>query len=211
MKNIKFGFTLSELLITVGIIGTMLLILTPVLRNAIPNQPLVMFKKAYFITERTISELVNDDGLYPENFDNAAKDFLANTVEVKYNGKTFSGSSKFCGLFAEKLNLKTIVSCSSAVTFTNGTASAGNFKTSDNIVYSMPITDFASATDAYEIHIDTNDSKAPNCFYNASSCIAPDRFKIKVYQNGRVAVDGVREIQYLGATNTSKRAEEFDD
>ena len=69
------------------------------------------------------------------------------------------------------------------------------------------ISSFADETTAQEIYIDVNGMKKPNCFYNTTSCKRPDRFTIKVYQDGRVEADGTMEIEYLNKVNISKDAE----
>ena len=61
-----------------------------------------MFKKAYYIAERIVYELVNDDDLYPSK--EGLYSGLDNTTEANYNGTTYSGNTKFCSLFAHKVN-----------------------------------------------------------------------------------------------------------
>lgn len=212
MKNKKRGFTLSEVLVTIAVIAFIAAILFPSLKNAIPNQSLVMFKKAYYLTERVVSELVNDDDMYPYKYSDAEEappQNFGNTDAKTINGETFGGNSKFCNFFSTKINIKSDVDCTTK-TFVDGEISSGQFISTDNITYILPITDFASAIDPYSIFVDVNGEKAPNCMYNSESCIAPDRFEIKIYQSGRLVVDGIREKQYLQASNIKKTAEEFE-
>ena len=54
-------FTLGEMVVTVGVVGFLAMVLLPVLKDVMPNQEQVMFKKANYTTERSVAELVNDD------------------------------------------------------------------------------------------------------------------------------------------------------
>lgn len=198
---IKRGFTLAEMTITLGLIGVLAVILLPVLKNSQPNEEMLKFKKAYYITERIVSELVNDDELYPEPDAVGAADYLGNTEAVTFHGQEFSGHDKFCKLFAEKVNTASAenASCVATALFESG----GSFATSDGIVWILPVTSFDEENTPYEIQIDTNGTKAPNCSF-AEACQNPDRFTIKVFQDGRVMVDGEKEIEYLNRTRITK-------
>lgn len=201
----KKGFTLAEMVVTLGLIGVLAVILMPMLRDVQPNEEMLKFKKAYYIAERVIAELVNDEDLYPDSDDPEVPQFFGNTARANYKGGDYDGDTKFCGLFAAKLNRSSEVDCTEK-TFADGTAPSGNVTTSDSMVWILPITNFADADTAEEIQIDVNGNKAPNCFYNAEACARPDRFTIKVFQDGRVMVDGPMEIEYLNRTKISKDA-----
>lgn len=209
MMNKKQGFTFSEMLITMGIMAVILMILIPAVKNLQPNQSLVMFKKAYYVAERAVSEIVNDDDFYPEVDDPDANPFLGNIQAINHQGETYQGQTKFCRLFAQKLNIKSNVNCSASKQFVNKTVSEGQFTTSDGVVWVLPITNFASDSTKYDIYMDVNGDRGPNCLYSAN-CSAPDRFNIKIYQNGRLVLEGKREQQYLGTTDVSKTAGDFD-
>lgn len=201
----KKGFTLAEMVTTLGIIGVLAVILMPMLRDVQPNEEMLKFKKAYYIAERVIAELVNDEDLYPDSDDPEVPQFFGNTETVNYKGEDYQGNTKFCELFAAKINRSSEVDCSEK-TFEDGTAPSGTVTTSDSMVWILPITDFADADTAANIQVDVNGDKAPNCSYNAATCAKPDRFTINVFQDGRVMVDGQMEIEYLNRTKISKDA-----
>lgn len=201
----KKGFTLAEMIATLGIIGVLAVILMPMLSGVQPNEEMLKFKKAYYIAERVIAELVNDEDLYPDSDVAGAPQFFGNTEAVNYKNEVRQGNTKFCELFATKINKSSEVDCTEK-TFADGTAPSGSVNTSDSMVWILPITNFADANTAEEIQIDVNGNKAPNCFYNATTCARPDRFTIKVFQDGRVMVDGQMEIEYLNRTKISKDA-----
>lgn len=205
----KYGFSLGEMLVTIGIVAFLAAVLLPVLKNVLPNEELMLFKKSYYITERAIAELVNDDDLYPEA-DAEDNPYLGNTTTVEYNGKNYQGDTKFCELFAMKLNRMSEIDCTEK-TFTDGVVPDGTLTTNDKVVWLLPITAFDSETVAQDIQMDVNGDKAPNCFYDAETCKKPDRFTVHVYQDGRVMVDGIMEREYLyrkDITNDAKNETE---
>ena len=67
-------------------------------------------KKTTFVVERVVNELSSDDYLYPNNGEYSS---LSNTDSVTYNGVTHGGLTKFCTLFASRINKKpgTEVNC----------------------------------------------------------------------------------------------------
>ena len=213
MSKMKNGFTFSEMVITMGIMSVILMILIPAVKNLQPNQSLVMFKKAYYVAERAVSELVNDDDFYPDPDDVNMNYNLGNVEKVPINAdEWYEGETKFCGLFGRKLNVMSESSpkCDSALKFEDKQLPKGHYITSDGVVWLLPITEFPDKDTKYDIFMDVNGDRAPNCFYNASGCVSPDRFNIKIYQNGRLTIEGKREQQYLKETNVSKTAGEFD-
>lgn len=190
------GFTLAEMLITVGLIGTLAVILLPVLQDSRPNQEQLMFRKVFSITERIVSELVNDEELYHELQDEDRGHYLANLSNATYHGSTYSGETKFAGLFMAMMN-----------SLGSSSVATGRFTTPDGIEWILPVTDF-QGSGARIISVDVNGSKAPNCYYNSANACKnkPDRFKIKVYNDGRVVPGGCMEKEYLQRRSTSRNA-----
>lgn len=200
MKNIlnkRKGFTLAELMVCLAIISVIATLLMPAINKLRPNKSKVMFKKAYYLTERIVSELVNDEESYPFVEDRVGFD---NVDEVEFNDVTYSGASKFCQLFALKLNtLSGDSNCVANVDWNNP-----SFITTDGVKWIIPVTDFAN-TDIYEsILIDVNGENGPNCSdseTDTSACPQPDRFELKVRADGKMKVDGIMARDYVGSTN----------
>lgn len=188
------GFTLAEVLTTAGLIGVLAVILLPVLQNSIPNQEQLTYRKVFSITERIVYELVNDEELYPEMQGDMRGHYLANVSEARYHGSTYSGETKFVGLFTAMVN-------------SVGSVADGSFMTSDGVAWTLPLTNFQS-NEAYIINVDVNGDKAPNCYYNnAGDCEnRPDQFRIKIYNDGRVEPGGCMEKEYLQRRSTSRNA-----
>ena len=170
------GFSLAEVLIVVACVIVIALLCLQVLKKIIPDREARMFKKAYNLTARLVPSMVHDEDLYPEVDGKNAPQFLGNTEWVIYEGKKYEGTTKFCGLFAAKINALSEVSCIANASL-DGKAT---LKTNDGIVWVLPITDFKELKTPGIIQIDTNGAKKPNKD-------GYDRYKIYVYQDGTVS------------------------
>ncbi len=206
MKKKKLAFSLGEVLVTMGIIGVIASMILPVIKQTQPDKQKVLFKKAYSNIERVVTEIINDDYLYPEALrpDGTAYLGLDNTVAAVINddSTTYEGANKFCRLFGLKLNTISTedITCP-GTPGGNGVFNNPSFITNEGIAYYIPSTDFA--TDA-TITIDTNGAKAPNCKFNAATCKTPDMYEIIVSPDGGIHVDGDLEKAYLRSTSVMK-------
>ena len=70
----KKAFTLSELLIALGVIGILTAILMPIVFSLAPDQNALMAKRAFYTTETIISDLLNDSSCYPKILSRAGLD-----------------------------------------------------------------------------------------------------------------------------------------
>ena len=66
MKKLNNAFTLTELLVALGVIAILCAILLPVIFNLMPNQNTIMAKRAYYTMQSVISEMLNDESCYPD-------------------------------------------------------------------------------------------------------------------------------------------------
>lgn len=205
----KHGFTLSELLITLSLMAFLLTITMSTFKKITPNQEKMMLKKAYYLTERVISELVNDAELYPDPESNNGAWYLANTVKVIIPGTSteVEGNTKFCKLFKSRLNVaEDVNSCPDGT----NSESANYFTTTDGIKWYIEKSSFSSTTPC-KIVVDVNGAKAPNRKYISTGnnqCLKPDQFAFAVYANGRVIPGGTDEqkaftLNYLRDTKVS--------
>lgn len=195
-NNKKFGFTMAEMMVALAVMSVIATMLIPAIMQVRPDKPKTLFKKAYYISERIVSELINDEDLYPTVDD---KEGFDNTDQVAIGGKTYEGNSKFCELFANKVNtVESEADC---------TTGALSFTTSDGISWYMPVSNFNTEQ---QITVDINGpkdngGKGPDCTYNATTCPAPDKFEIFVDPDGKMRVKGTLEKEYLRTNQTIKK------
>lgn len=170
MIKSKKGYTLAEVLIVLALLGILAAILLPAVVRVRPDREKMMFKKAYHTIERVVYELVNDEDLYPSK-EGEYKGF-DNLEAANYNGNTYSGNTKFCGLFAQHVNTTSdVISCSDE-------KSTYEITTTDGIVWDLPISNFSDTVNIY-VHI------------NGSI------MTIKLKPNGKMYVEGTKEQNYL--------------
>ena len=154
----KKGYTLAETLITLAIIGVIAGLLFPVMQKNTPNREMLAFKKAYSSVERAIAEMINDEAMYSEG------EGFADTRGVIYEGKTYRGETKFCGLLAAKLG---------ATCDDNGT-----FQTGDGMIWTVQEADFENGEESM-ITVDVDGEQGENAYEDTATKIA-DRFGIFV-------------------------------
>lgn len=173
MLNKKKGYTLAEVLVVLTLLGILAAILLPAVAKIRPDRDKMMFKKAYYVAERVIYEIVNDDEFYP-TYEGNCEGFECTTI-ITIGGNSYGASgntddsenkqkTKFCGLFAKKVNTNVdikgykndnytdlaeanINGCKSSdvVPSANGVYSNPSFYTSDGIAWYMPASNFEKA------------------------------------------------------------------
>ena len=165
------GFTLPELLISLGIIGVAAALIAPAVGNIMPNKD----KGIILNATKTISEisetLLNNEGIYYEK-DNCLG---LGCQEVPLVGEhkddnNYSGKGKFSKLLADSLNTE------------ENPDTSGNtitLKTIDGTYWEIEPTDVGGAI----ITIDIDGKKGKNCSYS-NSCKKPDQYQFVVDQFG---------------------------
>ena len=116
MRRFK-GFTLTELMVALAVLGILVAVVTPAIMKTRPNKNKMMIKKSFYATEQIVNSLINDEILYPD-----MRDFCDGSVSeddneycafgfdylepAKFEGYDYEGGYKFAALFKERLNVK---------------------------------------------------------------------------------------------------------
>ena len=211
LKN-KQGFTLSETLIALAMIGVLGAVLIPVIIAKKPNPNKIMLRKEYNILEKVVSKLINDNTLYPStiienvggvNYQSGFHYMTDPTLRSTTGGITYN---KFCYYLVENLNTIGLTSCPASTS----TSPAKNFaQTSDGALWFIYPTAsqfniLAATPYKTKIIIDVNGSAAPNClddsngvtyqppsggyYSSVTNCLYPDTFIIGVAYNGKLQI-----------------------
>lgn len=173
--RLKRAFTLSELLITILIIGIIAAVTLPVVKKAMPDKLEAMRRKTYYILENTVSQMAADDIMYPAKKDGTMG--FQNTDAIKLDGIVYQGDKKFCELFSSRLTKR-------KDSVTDCTADAKTFSSADNVDWYLPVTSFPKGY--AKVKFDVNGNNEPNCEYNETTCPSPDTFTYYVLSNGRI-------------------------
>ena len=214
MRRFK-GFTLTELMVALAVIGILVAVVTPAIMKTRPNKNKMMVKKTFYTTEQIVANLINDARLYPDLLYCAwGFDY---TNEVTYEGEEYKGGKKFMGLFATALNVSRSDDCSNDI--------CSIIYTTDGVRWDLGGTNGAwtktNAGDSYKdsgvgyIIIDVNGDDAPNCREGGddgegNTCDGNsddfDRYVIDVYANGKLNINAndTKAIEYA-TINTSIR------
>ena len=109
MNIMKKAFTLTELLISMAVIGVVCAILVPIVFNIMPNQNALMAKRAFYTAQSIVSELLNDEACYPDKTKGSAGINRATTVRrVGFDdGFGYSGCEKWGGSTATSNTITT--------------------------------------------------------------------------------------------------------
>ena len=207
MRNLNKAFTLTELLVALGVIGILCAILLPVIFNLLPNQNVVMAKRAFYAAQTVVADLINSEACYPDKTSSVSGKRIgfddgygypncslwggdSNTGTIETEG---SSATKFKTLFEDKLG----------VLPTNNTAT-DSFTTSDGMEWAFRSPAFSHTGNGGSIllTVDVNGSDKPNCgsgvsyateLGNAGADCATrttgfDRFQMKIYGNGKMEI-----------------------
>ena len=184
MKTHKNGFTLAEILIAIGLVGIISAIVFSTLIHNKPNKNKAMYKKAYYVIERNVAEMIMDDDTFPTEIDDGSKGLAyydpSADVDGDYDGDSLvrnlkNTGIKFCKTFKGQLNLIRSSNCdevASSMTMGSGTSSVTlpndpTFVTSDDIAWYITPNIICDPTDTVtnppESPCTMPDAEIPDC------------------------------------------------
>lgn len=180
----KTGFTLAEVIVTLGIIGVLAAITAPMVSNMTPDRDKVKVLKVHKILTDINREMLTDPGLYLPNGRCRGLGCSEIPSRPPFNANRFSGTSKYLNLLLEKLDAEPIGN----ITW------RGTFETVDGIRWVFDEFRQNNRFNAltigpvmwyeYGFYIDL-DENGDDCTYSAQ-CTNPDRFRFNVDTNGVV-------------------------
>lgn len=209
MKKFK-GFTLTELMIALTVIGILTAIVTPTVMRIKPNKNKMMTKKAYYTAENIINSLINNTNYYPDKSDDTTNVILGfdETSAVALPAGSVSGNEKFAKLFAYKLNIK-----GTPATVTKNSTTFYKCVTTDGMVWYLPYTlfdnDAVTKVGNTTLYVDVNgETNDPNCRqtgkdFGGDTCEGSaddfDQFGIWVQEDGKmhIADDDAKSADYI--------------
>lgn len=207
MRKLNNAFTLTELLVALGVIGILCAILLPVIFNLLPNQNTIMAKRAYYAAQTVVADLINSEACYPDKTSAVNGKRIGFDDEYGYPNCTLYGAdnasliedggeavTKFKTLFEDKLG----------VLPTSNVPSDKFTTTNDGMEWSFTSAAFSHSGNGGSIllAVDVNGSDKPNCGNGknyatelgngGTDCTTRtagfDRFQMRIYGNGKMEI-----------------------
>ena len=214
----KLGFTLSELLVAIGVVAVGAALVAPTISNIVPDKNKIKVINCYNKINEINQKLLNAPDLFATKYkyEDGKRiieyfGFADTKVPLRYKDsiifnitlqkKYYSGKNKYKSLFSEML---TGERTTGIINLENGSQIEID-QTWENDVEPM------STTISIDFHIDGKD-KGKDCFYDADTCKKPDIFKFKVDESGNVTAGDAMTDAYLttiGKSNSQKDDKEL--
>lgn len=156
----KFGFTLMEIIVALGIVGVVAAISAPILNNLIPDKEKLAVLKTYKIITDINNEIKEDKSVWQEAQDAANQG-------MGWSGVLTNGNDYPNLVFAQ---LNTVPDSR------RNTARGIEFDTTNGIHWIVEDPDGGYGT----ITVDLMNEKREHCTYNSGSCRKPGRFRFLV-------------------------------
>lgn len=206
MRRLNNAFTLTELLVALGVVAILCAVLLPVIFNLMPNQNTIMAKRAYYTIQTVVSDLINDEACYPDRtsainnprvgFDDpAGYPNCTKWGDAHLNDSSMTqAAEKFKELFIDKLG----------ATKTDGN---NKFTTNDSMEWSFTSAAFNSSNDeggTILLTVDVNGKDKPNCGGSGYAYVTElggddascqnrtngfDRFRVTINGNGKITIN----------------------
>lgn len=179
----KKGFTLSEVLITLTILGIVFAITIPVLNNANPDKDKIIYQKAIYSVEEAMKSIMDDSTF---------------KLSKKYWADDNISESKFCESYASVLNTTGKVDCNSTSSYANP-----NFITTDGIrfwglegkVYSLSSGNVVKTRTIY-IDRQLNTKEKNMLARKRDSHHTEPGLKLQIVYNGKIRIPETEEWEY---------------
>ncbi len=179
----KIAFTLAEALIVLSIVAILASLSIVATTKSKPDEHIIMFRRAYSTTAKTVQSLLNDSSLYPDA--NGAEN-TSQLGSVSFNKRGLRGNggdrstNNFAFNFMSRLNT---IDGSSSMSCTGSRPATSSFSTADGIYWS--ITDNIQSSGYAYIDVQLN-GQGKGCAFDISTCPMPTNFTFKVGKLGNI-------------------------
>ena len=216
----KFGFTLSELLITVGIVGVVAALTAPAVSNIMPDRNKMMFMKNYKELTTITEKLLNDPTLYYTKYkldDDGRKNPTCiglacweKPINEKYQDDKYKSAGKYMHLCIDFLG-----------------KSSGNqyyFYTEDGTGWELPWMSRGAAGSAPWSLVGVSSDKrgqslyftvyaknmGKSCYYGETDCKKPRKFWFKINDYGNLSpIDELSQAYLLNPNNMNNKKKDL--
>ncbi len=210
----KNGFTLSELIITLTIIGVASALMAPSITKLMPDKNKVKVNNLHAKIVAATAALIDDDSIYWCR-DNEKEEGLScegQALKNFSNNNIYSGETKYENLMVYQLGLEPASSPDGGFNWESPDGVAWRFErgwTINNNTFRKTEPIMAN-TRAYRITVDLDGlAKGPNRIFGQSNEQKPDRFRFRVGNYGSVIPDDAMTAAYL--RNSFKSADKRND
>ena len=207
----KQGYTLAEVLITVGIVGVLAALMLPLINKFRPDTTKILYLKTYDSVVETIRDIISDADLYPPTDNNFIykEAPLYNLGAVEVDKVVYGGTqSKICQLMAVSLSSTGAGTCSDEyVAYNNALFANASFVNDNGVVFYVTTNAPNDFNNDYQtdVYFDVNgNGKGTDCMYNAT-CENPDRFRLSIGADGTVVAGDAMGQAYLNSRNNWKK------
>lgn len=178
----KTGFTLSEIIIALSIIGIISAIVAPITNNLLPDKNKAVVLKVYKTLSELNEEFLNTPSYYWKTASNGCVGLAC--TQATLDNPTPAGAGKYPTLLQRHMHIDS--------TFTN---TATTFKTIDGNVWTLGNpNDFAGGSIVLQVDIKDNDSST---IYSADNQKNIDTYQFRIYDNGKVMGEDALTKAYL--------------
>lgn len=222
----KNGFTLSELIITLSIIGVASALMMPAITKAMPDKNKTKILGIHSKLASAVNTVVEDDAIYwcldyPENTP-AQDKFEGLSCEYRprrapFNNSDYENENKFENLLKYQLGLEDLNAAWNGFTYSTPDGVYWRIERGCSNIDTNVFTAQANGacnphnSFSYRITVDVNGNSTPNTLYspNMRRSLMPDRFRFRVDNYGSLTPDDAMSASYL--KNSTRASSKKDD